>query len=484
MTGIETLPPAKRLFAEKLLVSLESVPGFLSASLVGSFCETEGLDGISDIDTVVILRKLDASVFALCRKVAESMRPLDLGLDEYTLIVNDTLGPRKMDSEKKIVIHLMVYDREGHRRHVLQSPFTCLDWERSPVFAGRSLREIYPALPLMPRDFREARRGLGDYLQDLRNRWLGYRSYRFEGDKVLEEKHEQPIDARHAGEFSYHIVSNLIQNYGKLIRGDNHRLSLVECVELWKDELGGSDREGAWFFELARLKRERSLSFPEDTVDQTEAFVKRFTDHFQKDWEDASSRWVFLRHGRTAENNGSFLGQRRDPGLLGKPEPLSETFSRVFSSPLKRARETAEALAPEAGIQLDPRLLEIDYGQAEGLDPAQLAASFPEIPKAWSRGEDASFPGGENSLAVETRLEGFIEDQIVKPVSGPTLVVTHNVVIRCLLGKYLGIPMRHWHQIAVPHTESFEFRRKGKRLYPNLSLEQKSKLLDSLQNEP
>ena len=38
----------------------------------------------------------------------------------------------------------MYYDIEAHKNHVIESPFTCYDWERSKSYIGKSLREIYP----------------------------------------------------------------------------------------------------------------------------------------------------------------------------------------------------------------------------------------------------------------------------------------------------------------------------------------------------
>ena len=54
-----------------------------------------------------------------------------------------TFGPLKFNDDKTIVFHIMIYDIEGHRKHVLESPFTCLDWEYYPAIYGKNLSEIY-----------------------------------------------------------------------------------------------------------------------------------------------------------------------------------------------------------------------------------------------------------------------------------------------------------------------------------------------------
>ena len=80
----------------------------------------------------------------------------------------------------------------------------------------------------------------------------------------------------------------------------------------------------------------------------------------------------------------------------------------VYSSPSRRAVETARALAPGASIQVDARLEEINYGHAEGLAVEELGQRCPEVVSAWERGEDAPFPGGEGTADVLQRTRAFL----------------------------------------------------------------------------
>ena len=152
--GISNLPLKKREFASSLLSSVGAIPGVLSTTLVGSFCSQPGIKGISDIDTIVVVNQLTETIFSTIRKVANSVaQPELLGLPTHELVINTTFGPLKFDTAEKVVLHLMIYDVEGHRKHVLESPFTCYDWERSKVYHGKSLAEIYPVLQLLPIHF-------------------------------------------------------------------------------------------------------------------------------------------------------------------------------------------------------------------------------------------------------------------------------------------------------------------------------------------
>ena len=80
----------------------------------------------------------------------------------------------------------MVYDLQSHRQHVILSPFTCLDWERSENVVGIRLKEIFPVGRLQPRDFMEARRGIENYFSDIKNGCVTYREYAFYESKVTE----------------------------------------------------------------------------------------------------------------------------------------------------------------------------------------------------------------------------------------------------------------------------------------------------------
>ena len=105
-----------------------------------------------------------------------------------------------------------------------------------------------------------------------------------------------------------------------------------------------------------------------------ENLLIKFEDAFIQKW-DCSLKLSFVRHGKTAFNDGSFLG-RRDPELLESIEPLENQFQAVYTSPLKRAIMTAKELSSNNNANLDSRLSEINYGKAEGLFLEDLKINF------------------------------------------------------------------------------------------------------------
>jgi broad specificity phosphatase PhoE len=451
-----------------------------SVTLVGSFCSSPGVGGISDIDTIVVVDKLNKTNFDLIKEVAEmAADPALIGLPEHSLHINSSFGPLKFDTPNSIVLHLMIYDIEGHRKHVLESPFTCYDWERSAVYFGETLKEIYPVLKLQPSHFSNARRGLADYLKDIEKGSVGYRKYEFSDvGEVSEKKHEHVLDARHKGEYAYHIIYNLLLNFAKLIHGENLDWRLDELCSFWRDHLSITTEQIPEFIEIARRKREREEIFPETAIPLARDIIHEFTNKFENDWGSTNQSVYLVRHGPTDLNDGSFLGQGRNPPLTSIPSPYKSDCATCFSSPLLRAMESAIAWFPDKEVVTDSRLLEIDYGKAEGLNVSDLARQFPSVIEGWNRGFDSPFPGGESSRDVLNRFLSFLES--LSPIEGPIWAFTHNVVIRVAIGHLLSLPMQNWHRIPVEHLEPIELKRYRDRYYLNLNKNQRARITDQI----
>ena len=474
----------KKNLQKAILSRLSSVPGVSSVTLVGSFNDRDDMTGISDIDTIVICDRLNLEIYNKCLEKAQSIPLEECGLKRFRLKSNTSFGPLKFDEPKLVVLHLMIYDTEGHRRHVIASPFTCLDWERSKCLVGKSLKDIFPVGRLQPRDFLEARRGLGNYLEDLRIGMISIRDYEFGKNRVSEVRRTHPLDARHRGEFAFHIVRNLVCNSMKLKYNEN-RFYQTQELEIGMDELfeGVSSKHIDNFRHLNRLKEQRSKVFPEWTLGWAEEFIADFQQAFLSRWR-ASRTIYFMRHAPTSLNDGTFLGQGRDPGILND-ETISLNdigIETIYSSPARRCIETAKVLIPELNPITEERLHEINYASAEGLTFEKLKELHPEIIQAWSNGEDPNFPDdGENISDVQSRLQNFIEELDEKK-GGATVVVTHNVVLRCLIGKSHSIPQQDWYSLSIPHAEPLEFKILNGTLYSNINRNQLGKIFSGLIN--
>ncbi len=113
---------------------VDSIEWILSATLVGGFSRTDDLSAASDIDFVVVVDELTKKRYEeLQAKMSQAIQsPLKKAGFEFKL--NASKGPLKFNDYNTAVLHLMCYSIEEHRRHVRESPFTCLDWQRSPLW--------------------------------------------------------------------------------------------------------------------------------------------------------------------------------------------------------------------------------------------------------------------------------------------------------------------------------------------------------------
>jgi alpha-ribazole phosphatase/probable phosphoglycerate mutase len=157
---------------------------------------------------------------------------------------------------------------------------------------------------------------------------------------------------------------------------------------------------------------------------------------------------VLIRHGETGMA-GRFCGHS-DPDLnaVGQHEAIHVaeevsrlSIARIYSSDLRRASQTAKAIAQRTGIAVNclTGLREIDFGQWEGLTWQEIEAQFPDEVDLWLREFPLrSAPGGEAYTAFTARVETTIAAVLRDAASMAIAVVTHRGVMRHTLTKFFG----------------------------------------------
>lgn len=158
---------------------------------------------------------------------------------------------------------------------------------------------------------------------------------------------------------------------------------------------------------------------------------------------------TLLRHGEP-EQPGLLLG-RTDPVLsdLGwrqfRQQTAGAAWSHVVSSPLRRSREPAEALAGDQGLpcQLDGDWSELDFGLWEGRSPAQLRADPAtgwELDRFYADPRSPGPPQGESWQALNARVARALNRLLETDDDASVLVVTHAGPMRSALSLVCGIP--------------------------------------------
>ncbi|MEO5920281.1 MAG: histidine phosphatase family protein [Pseudolysinimonas sp.] len=149
---------------------------------------------------------------------------------------------------------------------------------------------------------------------------------------------------------------------------------------------------------------------------------------------------AFIRHGQTDWN--------RDDRLQGSSDiPLNDTgrtqahdaavligelgWQVVVSSPLVRARETAQIIADDLGIELGPsypELVERDYGVLEGDSSSDIVARYP----------NRDYPGAESLASVVERGRAGLARVAADADGRDTIIVCHGTIIRYTLAALAG----------------------------------------------
>ena len=173
---------------------------------------------------------------------------------------------------------------------------------------------------------------------------------------------------------------------------------------------------------------------------------------------------LLARHGETTENKERrFQGQKDVPlNDTGRAQARAlaeaakdERIVALWSSPLVRARETAEIVGAALGLeaQLDDRLKEVDVGDWQDRLKDDIARDEPDQWAAFGRGgEDWRFPGGESLAEQQERVIAALVD-ITQRRDLPALVICHRGVVRCALAHTHNRGLDTYHEWSVPNGE-------------------------------
>jgi ribonuclease H / adenosylcobalamin/alpha-ribazole phosphatase len=156
------------------------------------------------------------------------------------------------------------------------------------------------------------------------------------------------------------------------------------------------------------------------------------------------TRMLLVRHGQTASSVGRRYSGRGNPPLT--PTGLAQAsaianrlagtdISAIVTSPLGRARQTADAVSAMTGAPVTELadLTETDFGRWEGLTFTEAAARDPEIHRAWLADPSVPSPSGESFDAVFERVARAAERIVAEHGGSTVVVVSHVTPIKTLL---------------------------------------------------
>ena len=183
-------------------------------------------------------------------------------------------------------------------------------------------------------------------------------------------------------------------------------------------------------------------------------------------------RLLLLRHGETAWNR-----ERRYQGWTDTPlspeglvqaeaaarELKEHAFAAVYASPLRRARDTAAAIAAPHGLEVetDPAFRELAFGEWEGLTLDEARVRDAALYEGWARTPHLfSPPGGESLAQARDRVLTGLERLRTGHPNDVVCLVAHGIPVRILILEALGLGLdRIWSLHSAPTGISeLEFR--------------------------
>lgn len=126
----------------------------------------------------------------------------------------------------------------------------------------------------------------------------------------------------------------------------------------------------------------------------------------------------------------------------------SEEIDAVYTSPLSRARDTAEIVAARAGLEpiALPELREVDTGSWSGLSRADVEARFPEGFSRWRSG-GSGWEGGETYEEMAERVIGALRTIAEDHPDGRVLIVSHGGPIRAIHAAAEGVAIDDYRRL-------------------------------------
>ena len=183
------------------------------------------------------------------------------------------------------------------------------------------------------------------------------------------------------------------------------------------------------------------------------------------------TRLIIIRHGETDWNiEGRYQGQA-DPPLnqkgIAQARKLADALKKtgldvLFSSPLKRAFQTAKEVANvlNLAINIETRIMEIHQGEWQTLLVTEIAERYPILFNCWeTQPWSVTIPGGENISQVQERVYAALNEILYKNKGKCIGLVCHRIPIALIKIRYQGLnpdlvrsiklPNSYWEEILI-----------------------------------
>ena len=180
---------------------------------------------------------------------------------------------------------------------------------------------------------------------------------------------------------------------------------------------------------------------------------------------------IFLRHGQ-AKNNTERILAGRTPGVPLTEEGVDQSekaakfleemnISTIYSSPIERAKNTAEIVGKHNSIdvRIDDRLIELDMGKFTGKPYDEIFSTHGNVFMKFYRGElEIAHNGVETFEEVKKRIRDMVDHVIDNHPDENVVLVTHMDPIKAMLSTVVSFSPENLYELIIPNASLNIFR--------------------------
>ena len=185
---------------------------------------------------------------------------------------------------------------------------------------------------------------------------------------------------------------------------------------------------------------------------------------------------IFLRHGQ-AKNNTERILSGRTPGVPLTDKGITQAqqtaellehmnISAIYSSPIQRAKHTAEIVGKHNSIDvtIDDRLIELDMGKFTNVPYDEIFTSHGNVFMKFYNGElEIAHNGVETFADVKKRVASIVEEVIEKHPDQNVVLVTHMDPIKAMLSTIVDLSPTNLFELIIANASLNIFREKERK---------------------
>ena len=187
------------------------------------------------------------------------------------------------------------------------------------------------------------------------------------------------------------------------------------------------------------------------------------------------TRLILVRHGETTWNVSGHYQGRTDTDLSDRGRRQASALARrlrsvhldaIYSSPLRRALDTVEQVAGDAGreVLVECGFTEIEHGLWGGLHRSEVEERYGETLRLWLENPTlADVPGAESLEEVRSRVYEAISRTLEKHPGQTILICTHDAVLKVLITSALGLGLDSFWAIQIDNASISILEHDGQR---------------------